>query len=179
MKITKTSLTVLSVLISAIAILIMMICLKTGGLAAIIALGVWLFLVMIVMISVVGILIDPKSKSMDIGITRDENGEGSPNTAAWDEYIVDYDNRYKSSTLWASILLQMALLVVFIHYGQLYAAVIFIISMVLCEAARYRMYRCIKKNKLGWGAAAFVVGIQNFLKDIVEDRKTKSINEEE
>lgn len=179
MKITKISLTALSILLSCIAILIMAVCLQIGGLAAIIALSMWLLLVMIVLIGVVRILINPKNKSMDIGIARDENGKGHPNAAAWDEYIIDYDNRGKNPSLWISLLIQMALLATFINYGHLYAAVIFVVSMVLCEAARYRMYRCIKKNKLGWAAASFVVEVRDFLKDIVENRKTKSINREE
>ncbi len=172
MKITQTSATILSALLSCIAILIMVICLKTGGLVATIALGVWLLAVMVVLVGAVSILIDPKSKSIDIGITRDKTGKGSPNVAAWDEYIVEYDNRYKSLSLWLSILVQMVLLSAFIHYGYLYAAIIFVVSMTLCEAAKYRIYKCIKKNKLGWGAAGFIIGIQDFMKDISKENNS-------
>lgn len=177
MKITKTSMATMSVLMSVIAILIMAICLQIGGFVAIIALGMWLLLVMVVLIGVVGMLIDPKIKGMDIGITRDENGRGSPNVTAWDEYITEYDNRYKSLALWLAVLLQMILFAIFIHYGYLYAAIIFVTSMILCEAARYRIYKCIKKNKLSWGVASVIVGMQDLHKEIVEDRKTKSTGE--
>ena len=177
MKITEISTTILSALLSCIAILIMVICLKTGGLAATIALGVWLLAVIVTLVGTVSILIDPKSQSMDIGITRDKTGKGSPNVAAWDEYIVEYDNRYKNLSLWLLILIQMILFTAFIHYGYLYAAIIFVVSMALYEAARYRMYKCIKKNKLGWGAAGFIIGIQDFMKDI--SKENKSTNGEE
>ncbi|KKM79890.1 hypothetical protein LCGC14_1345330 [marine sediment metagenome] len=177
MKITEISTTILSALLSCIAILIMIVCMQIGGLISAIALGIWFAILMLALIDLIRTTINPKFKSMGIGIIVDENGKRQLNPTAWDECIIAYENRWKSLVFWLSLLIQMTWLAALLHYGHLYVAIIFVISLAITEVTSYRVYKCIKKNKLGWGAAGFIIGIQDFMKDI--SKENKSTNGEE
>ena len=171
------SATTLSLLLPVFMLLVMIVCLQIGGITSIIAVSIWLLIFILATVSLISTAIDPKNKSIELGITVDENGKRQPSPTAWDKYMVSYENRWKSPLFWLSQLIQLAWLAAFLHYGYLYAAIILVTSAALAEAARWRIYKCIKKNKLGWGAAGFIIGMQDFMKDI--SKETKSINGEE
>jgi hypothetical protein len=133
-----------------------------GGTAAKIAMVLYSVIVGLGLAMCVISLINIKSVSMATGIVDDPStGRRKVDIGRYDQFIEDYDNRYSGIYL-VTFLFQMAWVaaLVFAEYYIILAA--FLASLVASETAKYRMYQCMKKNKMAWGAAAFIPEIQNF-----------------
>ena len=119
-------------------------------------------------ISSIGILsqiFNPKGTGIQIGLYVDQNGKRQMSMERYDWFINIYEKRYSSPIFWLSCIVALSWLVVFLAAGIEILAYIAVGLTFVAEIGRYKVYKAIKANKTGWGAAMYINEIQNFFEE--------------
>jgi len=77
-----------------------------------------------------------------------------------DAFLLTYENRATHTVWWYTILLILLECGLFISANLEWVALIIIISIVIQEIARFRVYQAIVEHKDKWAAAAYVLELQ-------------------
>ena len=158
--------TFLTVLIAALCIL------KIGGLVATIFVSIYCILLGLTAIGILEQLFNSKAVGMKLGMALDpKTGLASLNMGRYDQFIETYEHRFSSMWFWLDIPITMGWVIIFICGGYSLIAYISIAIYMGTEVGRYEVYKAVKKNKDGWGAAMYVNEISNFVEKKEENNK--------
>jgi hypothetical protein len=147
---------------------VLTVCILAGGLLASIAAIMYGALLSVQIVAFVYSLFKIKSTSMAVGVDRASN---SVVMSKYDAYTKAYEERLKKPTAWIQLAALIYILVLFISQGFWLVAWLFIVYTVLLEILKYAIYLSIVENKTRWGAAAYIVNLQNFLNELPKDKK--------
>jgi len=147
--------------ISIVLWLVCAFCLLTiGGKAATVVIVLYSIIAGFSFLGILYQAISPRSASMGIGIVV-ENGKKTMKFENYDKATSMYENRLSTWLFWASTCLSLGWAVIFLSAGVNFLAYAVAILFVVSEIAKYRIYKCTKKNKTAWGAAMYINEIQN------------------
>ena len=136
-----------------------------GGTVATITAVVYATMLTVGLLGIFANIFTPKSTGMQIGFVRKPGKSVSVDINLYDNYIYLYDHRMSSIWFWLSLPLALAWPVVFLSGGFTKIACTSFAALILSEIGKYRVYRSIKKNKTGWGAAAYISEIHSFFNE--------------
>jgi len=107
----------------------------------------------------------PSKVGMSMAVRLDENGRKVIDSSVWDHYVERYENRKKSRDKIAQIndIASFATIIMFM-LARVYPVVCLIVfTIVIGKIAVWRLYKTIKSKRTSWGAAAFVLEVQELL----------------
>ena len=124
----------------------------------------WIFSVLFVLLlaachtDLKGLVIQSAKKDKNIDLDK------------WDELAKDLRERFSKNSYWIGWSSVVALVSTMVYVGFPFLAVAFSTNAVLTEAIMYRMdkYMNDEKNRTKWGAASYVLAIQQAFGDMVE-----------
>jgi len=106
---------------------------------------------------------------VQVAISMAKEG-GNINLDKWDKAAKDLDERYSKTNYWLGWSSVVALMATMIYVGFPFLAAAFFTKVILTEAMMHRLnkYMNDKKNRTKWGAASYVLAVQQAFGEMVD-----------
>ena len=153
-------------IMSTLTILVAALCiLKIGGLTATIAIVIYCILLGLTVFGVLEQIFKPKAVGIRLGMVADpKTGRISLSMDRYDQFIEIYEHRFSNMWFWLDIPITMSWVIIFLTAGFSPIAYIVIAAYMGLEVGRYEVYKAVKGNKDGWGAAMYISEVRDFVK---------------
>lgn len=160
-------------IVASLTILIAALCiLKIGGLAATIAIIIYCILLGLTVFGILEQIFKPKAVGIRLGMVPDpKTGRMSLSMDRYDQFIEAYEHRFSVIWFWLDIPITIGWVIIFLLAGHSLIAYIVIAVYMGLEIGRYEVYKAIKKNKDGWGAAMYISEVRDFVKKKEENNE--------
>jgi len=126
----------------------------------------YVLLTLIVIPSYFLMIFTPRKMGMRMSICLDKKGQKDINISVWDTYIKKYENRYSHLSNWINLAAHFSILAMFMIAEIWFVVYLDIICTAVGEVAAWRLYKTIRDNKTTWGAASFLLQIQEACKSL-------------
>ena len=127
---------------------------------------IYLLLILMATPTYLLMLFMPTRLGMRMSICLNKGDQKDIDISVWDAYIKKYEGRYGHLYSWINLVVHLCILAMFMAAGIWFVVYIDIIYTVIGEAAGWRLYKTIRDNKIMWGAASFLVQIQEACKSL-------------
>ena len=160
---------IMSILATSVAALCI---LKISGLTATIVVIIYCILLGLTILGIFEQIFKSEAVGMRLGMALDpKTGKVSLDMGRYDQFIETYEHRFSNIWFWLDIPVTMAWVIIFLAGGFSTVAYISIAVYMGLEIGRYEVYKAIKKNKDGWGAAMYISEVRDFVKKKEENNE--------